>query len=588
MPTRHRSAWRGRRLEGRLARIAVPLAIPVALAVVVGVIIAVAGGGKATQINQSALANCVSPSAAPSAAPASAPASAAPCTTAAATPTSAASPAAAAAVNPEAGRPDLAETNPVDPAGNPVNLNQTPAQAANTMNCTLIAPANPLSAQGLATPWQLGDGCSEANPNESAFVEGTILAPNGQLQVYNPLVITQGTTSASTPAVPTIQQGSQVIINIGFNGNTLVLEGQGAFQGRCIDAFGNSVIAQTSACNAQAFYQDANFQIARGTLKVPALGTGTDGKTCESTHSFSLIDQDPSDNTDSEYLLNGNGQTAQDSLANKNAMGGSTVIANGSDNGLLGFFVDPALGCTPFQAPDITSANGVQSSQALDELSSRQNDGNLARQGILALLPVNDPQLLVAGQFSIGKTNTYRMLQDQPPLSPFTNKNQNAATFCQNMVNIAPAKLMLDMAKEANFTSPVPAVGNNLATFLGNRLNMSFTNLNCQNFGLKNPVTVTLDGNGVATAVTYSLTKQRATVPGNGNGQCAGGNGGRFNGGRFNGGRFNGGRSSWGRSSWGRSNWMRGVGGQCSGGWGSYDRKVPVGRRGHRENAAGM
>jgi hypothetical protein len=51
-------------------------------------------------------------------------------------------------------------------------------------------------------------------------------------------------------------------------------------------------------------------------------------------------------------------------------------------------------------------------------------------------------------------------------------------------------------------------VGNNLFTFLANRLNMSFTNLNCQNFGLTNPVTVTLDGNGVATAATINATQQ--------------------------------------------------------------------------------
>ena len=69
------------------------------------------------------------------------------------------------------------------------------------MNCTLTVPANPLSAQGLATPWQLGDGCSMANAaTEGAFVEATILAPNGQVQVYNPLVITAGTTPAAAPA----------------------------------------------------------------------------------------------------------------------------------------------------------------------------------------------------------------------------------------------------------------------------------------------------------------------------------------------------------------------------------------------------
>jgi hypothetical protein len=78
------------------------------------------------------------------------------------------------------------------------------------------------------------------------------------------------------------------------------------------------------------------------------------------------------------------------------------------------------------------------------------------------------------------------------------------------MVNIAPARDNLDMAKDAAFTTPVAAIGNNLATFLGNRLSMSFVNLGCSNYGLTNPVNVTLDGNGVATAVSYNLAQQTA------------------------------------------------------------------------------
>ena len=105
------------------------------------------------------------------------------------------------------------------------------------------------------------------------------------------------------------------------------------------------------------------------------------------------------------------------------------------------------------------------------------------------------------------------METDQPLLSAVTNKNQNAATYCQDMVNLQPAKLQLDTAKEASFTSPVPAIGNNLATFMGARLAASFTNMNCQNFGLTNPVTVTTDGNGVATAVTISTAQQQAKLP---------------------------------------------------------------------------
>jgi len=49
-------------------------------------------------------------------------------------------------------------------------------------------------------------------------------------------------------------------------------------------------------------------------------------------------------------------------------------------------------------------------------------------------------------------------------------------------------------------------------------LSMSFANLNCQNFGLKNPVTVTLDGNGVATAATFDTTQQVASGGSSGGG----------------------------------------------------------------------
>lgn len=413
------------------------------------------------------------------------------------------------AASPPNGRvADLAEVDPRDPTGKPIRLFQGAGGAANSMNCSLIVPADPLSAQGLATPWQLADGCSEANPNESAFVEATILAPNGHLSVYDPLVVTAGTTPAVTPVPPAIAAGSQVIIDTGFNGNNLVLEGRGAVQGNCIDAFGHSIIAQTAACNAQAFYKDANAQIAAGTLKIPAVGTGKDGRTCPTTRDFSLIDQDQSDNVLSVYLANANGQTAQATPDNVDTMGGSTVVTNGSDDGLLGHFVDAALGCKRFAVPDPTSPGGADDSQALNELSARQNQANP-----VALLPVSDPQLLLNGQFNKGKTNTYRALTDQSPLPSTASAIKNAALYCQQMVNLAPFRLQADMGLESGFQSPVPALGNNLATLMGARLSASFTNLNCGMFALKNPVTLALNGAGVAIAVTYDTSQQVARIP---------------------------------------------------------------------------
>ena len=404
--------------------------------------------------------------------------------------------------------PDLALSHPRDPTGKPIGLHQGTNRAATTGNCTLTVPDNPLTAVGLATPWQLGDGCTQANAAETAFVEATILAPNGQVTLYDPLVITAGTQPAAPPAPVTVPAGSQVIIDTGFNGNNLVLEGRGASQGNCIDAFGDSIIAQTAACNAQAFYQDANAQIAAGTLKVPALGTGTDGKTCESTRSFSLIDQDQSDNVLTVYIVNPSGETAQASGANVDTMGGSTISTNGSDDGLLGHFVDTALGCTRFTAPNPTSPGGADDSQALNEISARVN-----QQAPVALLPVSDPQLLVNGQFSIGKTNAYRMMTDQAPLPATANATRNAMMYCQQMVNIAPARLQADIGMESTFQSPVPALGNNLATLMGARLSASFGNLNCQDFGLTNPVMLSTNADGVAIAVTYNTTQQKAHLP---------------------------------------------------------------------------
>jgi hypothetical protein len=546
----HRSAWRRRGRSSRAARIAVPLAIPMALGLTLGIILAVSGG-PVTTINQSAT-GCASPSASPAvsgspaaAASASASASASPCPSASSSTGTAASavvPAAPTFANGQTAAFQLGDlaTNPVDGTGAAINLNQTAAQAAASMNCTITVPANPLSAKGLATPWQLGDGCSEATTGtEGAFVEATILSRNGALQVYNPLVITAGTTPAEAPVVPTIPRGSQVIIDVGFNGTNLVLEGRGARQGNCVDALGQSVIGQVSACNAVNFYRLADREIAAGTLQVPARGNSSDGQPCLTVRDFAVVDQDQSDNVVTSYLMNANGQIAQDTAANTTALTGATTLVNGSDDKLLAAFLDPATGCTPFTAPDITDPAGTSASQALNELSALVN-----QQGVIAVVPPNDEMTLVNGAYSIAKTNVYRSLVDQPLLAANTNATQVAVAYCQNMTNIAPARNQLDMSRELGFGTPVAAIGNNLATFMGNRLAMSFANLGCNNFGLTDPVNVTVDGNQVATAVAYSLAQQKAAAPaaagasasasasgtGTGTGTSTGGQGGATNG----------------------------------------------------------
>jgi hypothetical protein len=397
------------------------------------------------------------------------------------------------------------------------------AAAAANVSCDIVVPPNPLSAQGLATPYQLtgpdgmsaaASGCTMANfANLGAFVQATILnRRTGQLSVYEPLVITQGTQPAAAPVVPTLPRHAVVTIDFGFNGTNLTQVGatpDALRQGNCVNGLPGSIFGQVSFCNGIGFFNAAFRAEREGRLRIPATGMSPKtGQACPTTRDFNMVDQDPSDNVTTTYLLTANGQTAQFNAANKAGLAGAAPINNGSDNELLDAFLDPTLGCTPFEAPDLSQAGTPGTSQALDELSAARN-----QQAPVAVVPENDEMVLVNNNFSVQKTDLYRAEVGQPAVSPLTAAS-SPAMFCQNMVNVQTPFLANNQALLATGTSPVLAVGNNLLTFMANRLSMSFTNLNCQNFGLTNPVTVTLDGNGAATAATFNTTQQQAAGQG--------------------------------------------------------------------------
>src|SRR5271166_2247516 len=414
--------------------------------------------------------------------------------------------------------------------------------------CDIIVPANPLSARGLATPYQLtgpagtspaASGCTMTNAvNLGAFVQATILNPRtGALSVYDPLVITAGTTPAVAPVVPKLPRHAIVTIDFGFNGTDLTQVGatpNALAQGNCVNGLG-SVFGQVSFCNGINFFNTA-FQLEReGRLFVPfegtsakivptagRLGTGND---CPNVRNFDMVDQDQSDNVTSIYLLNPTtGQTAQDTTANEANLTGSQKLVNGSDNALIDDFLDPTLGCTPFMAPDLANNRTLTTSQALDELLAARNQSR-----ITALVPENDEMTLDAnGQLDPAKTNLYRAEVGQAPINAQNDRNDSPAMYCQNLVNIQTPFLAANQALLATDTSPVPTVGENLFLFMANRLLMSFTNLGCQNFGLTNPVTVVLDGAGAAMSASLNTTPQTAsnTTGLGGNMTATGGTGG--------------------------------------------------------------
>ena len=227
----HSPAPRRRRRQRRFGRRAVTIAIPVALGLLIGIVIVVRGQ-HSTNISPTALGASASPSASASG-------------------------------------------------------TTTTTTAAANVDCDIIVPANPLSAKGLATPYQLTgtdgqtpaqSGCTMANAASlGAFVQATILnPPTGQLYVYDPLVITQGTTPAVAPDGADAASEHVVTIDFGFNGTNLTQVGatrRALAQGNCVNGTAGSIFGQVSFCNGINFFNAAHRLEAEGRLRVPSEGT---------------------------------------------------------------------------------------------------------------------------------------------------------------------------------------------------------------------------------------------------------------------------------------------------------------------------
>ncbi len=348
--------------------------------------------------------------------------------------------------------------------------NPQPAAPPNP-NCTLLVPAAPTSATGLATPYRLvatdprAGACHETNADQSAFVEAAIIQPDtGQISVYHPLVVDDGAQPAAAPGPVTLPPGAVAAVWFGFNGDTLKLAGDGAQS--CVNGLPGSPFGQFAYCNAPAFFQAAQSAIAAGKLTVPALGTGKDGLPCPTTRDFSVVDQDQSDNLATAYRVV-NGQVGQDTAATR----AGAKLTNGSDEGLLAKAIDPALGCSPWVAPDLTDPGANSPALALNELSAAAHQ---AASGPEALVPESDPMVLVDGRMSTEKTNLYRAGVNMPPLPA----GQTPQQYCQDLHMIAVQRLMQDATLLAAAPSPAPSA-DNLLDFLRNRLQASFGNLNC-------------------------------------------------------------------------------------------------------------
>jgi len=405
-----------------------------------------------------------------------------------------------------------------------------PAVVNANVNCNLLVPANPLTATGLSTPYQLsgngGNGpCNMGNAGQTAFVHGAVLDPaTGIISVYNPLIIDQGSAVKAAPIVPTLPAGAIVALWFGFNGNNLQLMdangGQTLTAANCVNGGTNpgaGLFGEFSYCNAVQFFATANQLIAAGKIVVPPLGIASDGLPCPTVRDFSVVDMDQSDNVPTTYLLIGGVNTVQNTAANRALFAAANPIANPSDNRLVDVALDTAYGCNPWQVADLADPGAFQPALPLNELQAAAFQGQPP-----ALVPANDPMTInqMTKLPDVQKMNAYRVGVNQ--LAVATTNNACTLKYCQRMNRIQGTRMANNAALFSNFAS-LDGNSANLFAFLMNRLSVSYgpQGLNCTGLiGGANIVTLYVDGLGGIVDGQINFAAMVAPIPNDGD-TCA-------------------------------------------------------------------
>jgi len=360
---------------------------------------------------------------------------------------------------------------------------------AQNADCFVTVPLNPLTAQGLATPYLLSTKdtgpctmMAGSTVMSQAFVQGGIYDPfSAVISVYNPLIADQTPVSkggigvAITPVVPNLPSGAVVALWFGSNGATLTLVdtnlGATLKAANCVNGLPGSIFGQFSYCNAVNFFERV-YNDPR--VFVPYLGKALDGQLCPTVRDFFVVDQDPSDNVVSDYLVtnNGIGLIAQDNPVNREALAPNKTVfdINGSDNRLLAVFLAQAIQCYPATGPDLSDTNHINFLPALplDELSA-----NFRQPFPQARVEIMDPMVLgPTGNYNVTKLNLYRAGVGQPafPNLGTAFNNEQASIWCQRSLIIFPTRLETLLPFLVKYpTVDNPPTATNLGGFMANR-----------------------------------------------------------------------------------------------------------------------
>jgi hypothetical protein len=216
------------------------------------------------------------------------------------------------------------------------------------------------------------------------------------------------------------------------------------------------------------------------------------------------VDQDQSDNLPTLYLVSPRGHLSQFTKKNQAAHPSSIPLGNPSDNRLTDAFVDPAIGCKAWTAPDLADPGSMVPALALNELQARNT-----QPAPVAIVPGGDPMTLVNGNLSLTKTNLYRQGVNMPTADSYIDAD--TGRYCRQLLRIAPQRMLANQQALTAFASPDAGAANSLYTFLAQRFVATYQLLDCPALvNEADPISVTTNEAGVTVSAavnTAALTR---------------------------------------------------------------------------------